>query len=154
GIQRDTTGRDSSTIVGETVSRRQGAATTFALSDSRRLFGWINFSPSLFGNAVVFDHDKLGNKIVPAATWQTSAGLSSTLYRTMKMPFPGFAMRHVFTPSANIVYSPEFPGLTFVDSNGVRQERFDTFSGIGIFSGRKAVLTNFAIDQRFQAKLG
>src|SRR6185503_9220447 len=74
------------------------------------------------------------------------------LYRTMK--FPGFAMRHILTPSANIVYSPEFPGLTFVDSNGVRQERFDQISDIGIFSGRKSVRTNFAIDQRFQAKLG
>jgi lipopolysaccharide assembly outer membrane protein LptD (OstA) len=145
---------DSSTVVGETVSRRQGAASTFALSDSRRLFGWINFSPSLFGNAVVFDHDKLGNKVVPAATWQASAGLGTTLYRTMKMPFPGFGMRHILTPTANIVYSPEFPGLTFVDSNGVRQERFDQISDIGIFSGRKAVRTNFAIDQRFQAKLG
>jgi hypothetical protein len=70
------------------------------------------------------------------------------------MPFPGFAMRHVLNSSANIVYSPEFPGLTFVDSNGVRQERFDTFSDIGIFSGRKALRTNFSIDQRFQAKLG
>jgi hypothetical protein len=145
---------DSSTVVGESVNRRQGAASTFSLSDSRRLLGWINFSPSVFGNAVVFDHDKLGNKVVPAATWQASAGLGTTLYRTMKMPFPGFAMRHIFTPTANIAYSPEFPGLTFVDSNGVKQERFDTFSDIGIFSGRKALRTNFAIDQRFQAKAG
>ena len=157
GVQhfaRDSVTIDSSNVVGETVSRRQGAASTFALSDSRRLLGWINFSPSLFGNAVVFDHDKLGNKVVPAATWQASAGLGTTLYRTLKMPLPGFAMRHIFTPTANIVYSPEFPGLTFVDSNGVRQERFETFSDIGIFSGRKAVRTNFAIDQRFQAKVG
>jgi lipopolysaccharide assembly outer membrane protein LptD (OstA) len=145
---------DSATVVGETVSRRQGAASTFALSDSRRLLGWINFSPSLFGNAVVFDHDKLGNKVVPAATWQASAGLGTTLYRTMKMPFPGIAMRHILTPTANIAYSPEFPGLTYIDSNGVKQERFDTFSDIGIFSGRRAVRTNFAIDQRFQAKVG
>jgi hypothetical protein len=69
----------------------------------------------------------------------------------MKMPFPGVAMRHILTPSANIVYSPEFPGLTYVDSNGVRQERFDSFLGI---SGAKAVNTNFSIDQRFQAKVG
>ena len=142
---------DSSNVVGESVSRRWGQASTFALSDSRRLLGWINFSPSVFGNAVVYDHDVLGNKVVPAATWQASAGLGTTLYRTMKMPFPGVAMRHILTPSANIVYSPEFPGLTYVDSNGVRQERFDSFLGI---SGAKAVNTNFSIDQRFQAKLG
>src|SRR5262249_55047784 len=42
---------DSTNVVGETISKRQGAASTFALSDSRRLFGWINFAPSLFGNA-------------------------------------------------------------------------------------------------------
>jgi lipopolysaccharide assembly outer membrane protein LptD (OstA) len=145
---------DSTNVVGETVSRRQGAASTFALSDSRRLLGWINFSPSVFGNAVVFDHDALGNKVVPAATWQASAGLGTTLYRTLKMPFPGFAMRHILMPSANVLYSPEFPGLTYVDSNGVRHERFQTFGDIGIFSGAKALRTNFAIDQRFQAKVG
>jgi hypothetical protein len=57
---------DSSNVVGESVSRRWGQASTFALSDSRRLLGWINFSPSVFGNAVVYDHDVLGNKVVPA----------------------------------------------------------------------------------------
>ena len=145
---------DSANIVTETVSRRQGATTTFALSDSRRLFGWINFSPSLFTNAAIFDHDVLGNKVVPAAVWQASAGLGTTLYRTMKLGLPGFAMRHILTPNANIVYSPEFPGLTYVDSNGVRHDRFQTFSDIGIFSGAKSLRTNFSIDQRFQAKVG
>jgi len=153
-LKPDSSGFDSTTVVGETVSRRQGAASTFALSDSRRLLGWINFTPSFFGNAVVFDHDALGNKVVPAATWQTSAGLGTTLYRTIKMPFPGLAMRHILTPSANVVYSPEFPGLSYVDSNGVRHDRFQTFSDIGIFSGARALRTNFSIDQRFQAKVG
>jgi lipopolysaccharide assembly outer membrane protein LptD (OstA) len=150
----DSAKTDSVNVVGETVSRRQGAASTFALSDSRRLLGWINFSPSFFGSAAVFDHDALGNKVVPAATWQTSAGLGTTLYRTLKMPFPGLAMRHILTPSANVVYSPEFPGLSYTDSNGVRHDRFQSFSDIGIFSAAKALRTNFSIDQRFQAKVG
>src|SRR5262249_37029537 len=104
GIRRftDPSGKpDSATIVGENLNRRWGATSTFALSDSRRLFGWINFTPSIFGNAAVFDHDNLGNRVVPAATWQSSAGLSTTLYRTLKTPFPGLMMRHIVTPIAN-----------------------------------------------------
>jgi hypothetical protein len=54
-------------------------------------------------------------------------------------------MRHILTPTANVVYSPEFPGLV---------GRFESFGDIGIFSGARALRTNFAIDQRFQAKVG
>ena len=143
---------DSSNVVSENVNRRRGASSTFSLSDSRRLFGWINFSPSVFGNAVVFDHDQLGHKLAPAAVWQSSAGLSTTLYRTVSTPFSGLALRHILSPSASFSYAPDFPNLQFTDARGVPQPRFEGFGGIGIFSGRKSARASFSLDQRFQAK--
>ena len=144
---------DSSNVVGQAETARHGAASTFSLSDSRRLLGWINFAPSVFGSAVLFDHDEQGHKLAPAAVWQASTGLSTTLYRTARTPIAGLALRHVVSPSASISYSPEFPGLSFVDSTGQRRDRFQTFGDIGIVSGRKSARASFGIDQRFQAKM-
>ncbi len=144
---------DSSNVVGSLSETRRAASSTFSLSDSRRLFGWINFSPTMFGNAVLFDHDEQGHKLVPAAVWQSSAGLSTTLYRTLSTPVSGLALRHVLSPSAVISYSPDFPGLQFRDAQGLRRDRFDGFGDIGIFSGRKTTRASFALDQRIQAKV-
>ena len=143
---------DSSSVVSESIDTRRAATSNFSLSDSRRLFGWINFSPSVFGNAVVFDHDQLGHKLAPAAVWQSSAGLSTTLYRTLSTPVHGLALRHVLSPSASISYAPDFPSLQFTDSLGRPQDRFQGFGGLGIFSGRKSARASFSLDQRFQAK--
>src|SRR5262249_58202608 len=48
---------DSENVLETVRETRRGATSAFSLSDSRRLFGWINVSPSVFGSAVVFDHD-------------------------------------------------------------------------------------------------
>jgi lipopolysaccharide assembly outer membrane protein LptD (OstA) len=144
---------DSSAVVGSVSNTRRGASASFALSDSRRLFGWINFSPSLFGNAVLFDRDRLGHKVVPAAVYQTSAGLSTTLYRTVTTPIAGLALRHVVSPSVSISYAPDFSGLQFRDSTGALVDRFESFGSIGIFSGRRSARASYSLDQRFQAKV-
>ena len=143
---------DSSNVVGQTDVTRRAALSNLSLSDSRRLFGWINFSPSLFLNAAIFDHDQLGHQFAPAAVWQSAAGLSTTLYRTLGTPIHGLAMRHIVNPSATIAYSPDFPGLQYTDSAGIQHPRFQGFGGLGIFSGRKTARMSYALDQRFQAK--
>lgn len=130
---------------------RRGATSAFAISDSRRLMGWLNFAPSLSGNAVVFDFDELGNKVVPAATWSTSLGMSTTLYRTFKTPMKALSIRHSVTPTTAVGYSPEFSGLTFVDTLGARQERFRSFGDIGI-SGFKRGSVSYGLEQRFAAR--
>ena len=94
---RDSAGTLIGTHVGQSREVRRAAQSQFALSDSRRLFGWINWSPSLFGNAVVFDHDELGHRFATAATWQASAGVSTTLYRTLPTMVAPLALRHVAT---------------------------------------------------------
>jgi hypothetical protein len=52
----------------------------------------------------------------------------------------------------SLSYSPEFRQLTFVDANGIKQNRFQSFSGIGV-SGFQNARMSFSLDQRLQAKL-
>ena len=143
---------DSTNVITTAEDRRWGAASAFALTDSRRLFGWINFAPSVAGTAVLFDHDELGNKVVPAAVWQANLGTSSTFYRVYKPPVRGFAMRHIFTPAVGVAYAPDFPGLSYTDSNGVLRPKFDPFGDIALSFGRKLTRAQFSMDHRIQAK--
>lgn len=144
---------DSTTVLGERIGERWGIANTVSLSDQRRAFGWLNVGPQLDANAVVFDFDALGNRVVPAATWSARANASTSLYGTFRPPIPGLAgLRHVLTPRAAYAYSPEFRGLTYLDSNGVRRQRFTGFGGIGV-SGFRQSFVSFALDQRLQVKV-
>jgi lipopolysaccharide assembly outer membrane protein LptD (OstA) len=143
---------DSSNVVSQTDVTRRAALSNLSLSDSRRLFGWINFAPSLFVNAAIFDHDEQGHTFAPAAVWQSGLGTSTTLYGRWPMPVRGLAMRHVLNPSASFSYAPEFPSLQYTDSLGNVHDRFQGFGGLGIFSGRKSARANFSLDQRFQFK--
>jgi len=145
--------RDGFNTIGFTEETRSAFSSNFALTDSRRLFGWISFAPSFSGQAVVFDHDNLGNKIVPAAVWQASLGTSTTLYKPYSTAIRGLALRHVVSPTAFLNYSPEFPNLQYTDEQGIVQPRFTGFGDIGIFSGRKTLRATFALEQRLQAKV-
>lgn len=154
-VRYDTLGAalDSTTALDQQVTTRRGFQTTVSLSDSRRLWGWLNTSPTFVTNAAVFDFDEEGNRVVPAATWSTQLGVSSTLYGTFKPPIPKLAgLRHIVTPSAAIVYSPEFKSLKFTDSTGTTRNRFNSFGGIGV-SGFRSAFLQFGVDQRFQLKL-
>jgi hypothetical protein len=131
---------------------RRAASTTFSLSDSRRLFGWINFSPSLFGNAVMFDRDNRGQKLASAAVYQAGAGLGTTLYRTVSTPVKPLALRHVLSPNLSLGWSPDFPGLQYTDAFGFRRDRFTSVGDIGLFSARRSLRTTWSIEQRLQAK--
>ena len=144
---------DSTTYLGQQRTTRRGFQTTLSLSDSRRLWGWLNASPSFVTNAAVFDFDELGNRLVPASTWSSQLGMSSTFYGTFKPPVPKLAgLRHIVTPSVAVNYSPAFPSLQYRDSAGVTRNRFNSFGGIGV-SGFRSAFLQFGVDQRFQLKL-
>ena len=144
---------DDSLVVQQRNVTRRALTANSTLSDSRRLFGWLNLSPAFTANAVVFDHDQLGQNFVPTGTWSASLTTSTTLYGAFRPHLgPLVGLRHVVFPSVSFSYSPEFPQLTFVDSNGIRQNRFLGFSGIGV-SGFENARMNFTLDQRLQAKL-
>ncbi|HEV2106547.1 MAG TPA: putative LPS assembly protein LptD, partial [Candidatus Eisenbacteria bacterium] len=142
---------DSSTIVGRRVTTRRGFASSTSLSDSRRWWGWLNVSPSVSANGVVFDFDETGRKVVPAATWSSQLGVSSTFYRTFTTPVSGLSFRHSLFPTVALAYSPDFPSLQIRDSTGQQRSRFNGFGDIGI-SGFRAASLAFGLEQRLQAK--
>lgn len=153
--QRDELGIaiDSAAVLGQKSVTRRAFESGFGVSDSRRLWGWLNASPGIDGTVVVFDHDALGHSVVPAAVWSSHVGLSSTFYGTFKPRIPHVGgIRHVVFPSISYGYSPDFAGLQYRDSAGVVRSRFSNFGGIGI-SGTKSSYLSFGLDQRFQVKL-
>ena len=140
-------------VLGQHLTVRRAFSTATSLTDSRRLFGWLNFAPRVSANSVVWDYDLLGNKVVPSATWNAGAALSSTFYGTFRPRLGALdGIRHIVVPSVGVSYSPEFDGLTYVDTTGVRRSRFQSFDGIGI-SGFKSARLDFGLDQRFQVKV-
>ncbi len=144
---------DSTTVLDQRVTTRRALAANTSLSDSRRLFGWLTFSPRVAANSVVWDFDEQGHEVVPSATWASSATMGSTFYGSFRPHWgPVVGLRHVIFPSVSFSYSPEFRGLTFTDSLGVQRNRFTAFDGIGI-SGFKHASLSFALDQRLQAKV-
>jgi lipopolysaccharide assembly outer membrane protein LptD (OstA) len=144
---------DSTTVIGQREESRRAAAADMSLTDSRRLFGWLNFAPQFRADMAVFDRDNLGHRVVPTGTWSASVGTGTTFYGTYRPRFGILdGLRHVVAPSISVSYSPDFPHLTFVDSLGVRRERFTGFGGIAVF-GRESAIMSFALQQRLQVKL-
>ncbi len=144
---------DSSNVLTQRVSVRRALSNDISISDSRRLFGWLNLVPRFSSKVVVFDFDELGHKVVPTGTWSSGLTASSTFYGTF-LPRWGAVegIRHVVFPSASFSYSPDFPNLIYTDEFGGRRSRFSNFGGIGV-SGFKSASMSFALDQRFQVKL-
>ncbi|MFM8558065.1 MAG: putative LPS assembly protein LptD, partial [bacterium] len=73
--------------------------------------------------------------------------------RTLSTPFEGLALRHVVSPSVQISYSPDFPGLSYTDENGILRPRFKGFADVNLTSGARSTVGSFTLDQRLQAKL-
>ncbi len=146
----DTSGAriDSSAVVGQRNLVRRGAASGASLAGSNRLFGWLNLTPALNAQAVVFDHDEEGNDVVPAAVWNASLSSSATFYGTVLRKLgPLEGIRHVVFPTVNLSYSPDFSSLRLADG----RSRFSGFGGINI-SGFRNERLNFGLDQRLQVK--
>lgn len=142
---------DSTTVLGTRNTLRRGFASNLSVSDSRRLFGWLNFAPSLSAQAVVFDFDETGRTIVPAGVFSSGAGMGTSFFRSLRTPVTPLALRHVISPSLSVQYAPEFRGLQYTDSLGVSRNRFNPFSDISI-SGFEVGRLSFGLDQRLQAK--
>jgi hypothetical protein len=139
--------------IGQQSLTRRGAQANTTLTDSRRLFGWINFAPSFNASGAIYDFDNIGNRVVPTGTWSASVTTGTTLYGTaLPRLGPILGIRHVLSPRVSFAYSPDFPHLLFVDSLGIQRERFASFGSIGV-SGFKAAAMRFDLDQRFQMKL-
>ena len=144
---------DSTTILGQQLTQRRAARADVALSDARRAFGWLNLAPRLSASAVVFDFDELGHQVVPTGTWSSSVTSSATFYGNFRPRLGSIVgLRHVLFPSVSFNYSPDFPNLTYVDAQGIRRSRFNSFGGFGV-SGFKNASMTMSLDQRLQVKL-
>ncbi|MEP7028508.1 MAG: putative LPS assembly protein LptD, partial [Candidatus Eisenbacteria bacterium] len=69
----------------ETTIARSAYQHQATLSDSRRLFGFVNVGPSLRYTQVVVDRDATGKGPVAGATWGAGASASMTVYGTTKI---------------------------------------------------------------------
>ncbi len=154
---------DSIAVLGQRNTTRRAFASSASLSDSRRMFGWLNLQPFVDANTVIFDFDEQGHHLdlsdpkslgrTAAGVWSSGVTTSASFYGTFRRRIgPLVGIRHVVTPSASYSYSPEFESLTFVNANGQRQQRFDSFGGFGV-SGFKQSFMSFGLDQRLQVKL-
>jgi hypothetical protein len=141
-------------IVKQVNLTRRAAQTSFGLSDSRRLLGWLNFAPNFSADQAIFDFDEQGHHFgfgsgqtltgTSAATWRAGVATNTTLYGTFRTRLgPVQGIRHIITPSASFFFSPEGKNLT---------NRFNDFGGFGVSSGKQAAVT-FGLDQRLQAKV-
>ncbi|HKA23548.1 MAG TPA: putative LPS assembly protein LptD [Candidatus Eisenbacteria bacterium] len=125
---------------------------TGGLSDSRRILGFLSVAPNFGTTQVLYEKDALGQRWQPAAVYNVGISASTNFYGTFHTrlgPLVGF--RHVIFPQVSFLYQPEFESLTYVDSLGVRHNRFQPVAGIAI-SGFKQRLMNYGLQQRFQVK--
>jgi hypothetical protein len=145
---------DNSAIVQQVNLTRRAMQTSFSLSDSRRLLGWLNFSPNFSADQAVFDFDEQGHHFgfgsgqtltgTSAAVWRAGVSTNTTLYGTFRTKLgPVVGLRHIITPSASFFISPEAKSLN---------NRFNDFGGFGVSSGKQASMV-FGLDQRVQAKM-
>ena len=86
-------------------------------------------------------------KFARAATWNAQMGANTALYGTFPGIGPVEAIRHVFRPRAQFTYSPEFTGLSYVDTSGQRRNRYP---GVSASENRSMSLS---LDNTFQAKV-
>ena len=130
--------RDSITTLGQVVSTHRTLTNNASLSDSRQLFGWLNFQPSVRGGMTLTSglvrvlgpgKAELARTSSPWArtsTWSSGASMSSTFYGTFRPGLFGIeGLRHIVSPSLSMSYSPLTHGGPL----------------------------NFALDQRLQVKL-
>ena len=131
-------GRDSITPLGQIIQSSRAFSGSASLSDSRRIFGWLNFQPSIRGSATLTsgqvrrfgpDRAQLSKQNTPFqrnSSWSSGASMSSTFYGTFRPGILGIeGVRHIVSPSLSMSYNPVTRGSPI----------------------------NFAVDQRVQVKL-
>ncbi len=138
----DTLAGTPADTVTSTSSERQTSAThTFTVSDSRRVLNALNLQPSLSLNDYWVDREFSAADTVKgfhqAAVWSASLGTGTSLYGTFPGIGPVTALRHTFEPSASFTYHPAFAGLSYIDTSGVKRNRYP---GISSFESRQVNL--------------
>ncbi len=141
-VPADTTvGAAADTLYAVDKERSSSARHTISLNDSRRFWNVFNFQPSLNLTENWADREYSATDTVKgfrrAAVWNLSVGTGTAIYGTFGGIGPVTALRHTFQPNATFRYQPSFNGLTYVDADGNRHNRFP---GIGGFEQKSVSL--------------
>jgi lipopolysaccharide assembly outer membrane protein LptD (OstA) len=133
--------------------RSENAVWSSSIRDTRKLLGFIDFSPSMSVNEHWVDREFSPSDTVKgfrrAATYSLSLRTGTTAYGTFFPRIgPMTALRHTVNPSVTLGYNPEFRNLTFAaDTLGGRRNRFPGVGGVA------SQTLSYSLDNRFQAKV-
>ncbi|HOD18374.1 MAG TPA: putative LPS assembly protein LptD [Candidatus Cloacimonadota bacterium] len=121
-----------------------GIKQTAGLNYNYKAFGWLNLTQAVNYDEVWMDRDNEDKKWVRGNDYNASTSANFTLYGLRNIPnFYVSTVRHIVTPSASFIYSPDFSD----------NDRFYYFGGIGLMSGKESRYVNLALDQKWQVKL-
>jgi len=125
-----------------------------SISDSRKLFGALNISPSFSYREFLFEKDNRNEFWQRAGSWSAALSANTTLYGTWLGglgPLVGF--RHIMVPSLSFNYRPTIRSGTYLDDEGNTQQRFSSVGGISFGNSTRSRRLALSIQNRFQAKL-
>ncbi len=138
------------TTFGDVTERNTGAIHRVGLNDTRSV-GYLNVTPSFSLSEHWVDREFTAEGeekgFHRAAVWSGGLTAGTQLYGT----FPGFGavqgIRHTLRPTATFGFSPDFDRLSYVDTTGVRRNRFP---GVNASKRRDLAL---GLANSFQAKV-
>ena len=121
-----------------------GILNSASIRYDKKFFGWLNYSASVSDKLALFDRDK-NDKILQAGnSYGFITALKFSLYGVKKMPnFFISGIRHIFTPSISYGYNPNFK----------KNQRFYSFSGIGVSSATKSERFTLSTQNKWQLKI-
>ncbi len=121
-----------------------GIRHSWGLRYNYKMWQWLNLTQSLGGNEVWFDRDKKKNMITRGNDYSYNASTNFSIYGSARFQnIPLTAIRHIITPNVGFNYTPDFR----------KNQRFYSFNGIGLNSGKKARTMNFSLGNKWQFKL-
>ncbi len=127
----------------------QGLGVGLTLRGSHKVLGWLNVSPKLDVEQVLYDRDRLGRRFPGRFTYGAGVSVGTTVYGTFfPRAGPLEGLRHIIEPSASFSWTPEF--LQYFDDSG--SDVFYTFSGFG-GTPRKRRAVSFSVVNKLQLKL-
>ena len=143
--------RSESPTAGEEL--HTGAQSDVSLSTGRTLIPFVQIRPSASGEATWIDEGRNGERNLTRATYNAGVSADTKVYGTLLGgvgPVRGF--RHVLSPRLSWNWAPDFREYFYRDDNGNRQDRFESFGGIG-GTQRKTNRMSIGVQNLIQTKV-
>lgn len=122
-----------------------GMKHAVGLSYSQKYFGWLNVRQGIDYSEAWFDRDRNDKKWVRGNDYSASMNGSFNLYGIRNFEKGKLtSVRHIVTPSIGLNFMPSMKG----------NADYYSFGSIGLRSSDKQANLSFAIDQKWQGKIG